>query len=219
MAVTKIEVWNRALDMIGVRRLESLTIDREARYALDSAHDFVLQMCLEQGMWEFAMHTTALSPTISPSLDYNMGNAFLAPTNLVHTYLLGTNKEFSPPLKDAVEADGYFYARNNLLYIRYVSNDVTTGGGNLTRWTNIFAHYFVSELAAYVAFQLTRSEDIAMMAMKVAVARLSQARATDSMLASVGLMPYNALVRRELVAGGNVPEISTPFPSTEVTEA
>lgn len=220
MSVTKLETWNRALDLIGVRRLESLTIDREARYALDSAHAFVLQMCLEQGMWEFAMRTVAPTPAALPGLSYGLTSAFTRPTDCVHTYLIGSTVSFSPPLKDAVEADGLYFARTGAIYARYVSNDATSGGGNLTRWTNVFAHYFVAELAAYVAFQLTRSEDIALMAVKIAAARLSQARMTDSLLASVGVMPYNALARRELIAGGNVPEVLNPFPaSTEVAEA
>lgn len=217
MATSKLEVFNRALDIIGVRRLESLTIDRDARYALDDAYAFVLQLCLEQGNWAFAMRTVAPTGTSLPTLDYGLTNAFTRPLDCVHTYLLGDSKNFSPPLADAVEADGYYLARTTPIYARYVSNDASFGG-LLTRWTNVFAHYFAAELAAYVAYQLTRSEKMATMAMQVAALRLSQARATDSMLASVGLMPYNALARRELIAGGNIAEILNPFPAAQPSQ-
>lgn len=208
---TKLELFNRALAMIGARRLESITIDRDARYELEDAYAFTLQYCLEQGMWEFAMRTVSISATSLPTLDYAMGAAFTVPADEVHTYLLGSNENFAPPLTDAVQADGYYFARTSPIYVRYVSNDVGYGG-LLTRWPNVFANYFIAELASQVAFQLLRSGEVAKAVMEVAQVRLLQARATDAILASTGILPYNALVRRELTGSTEIME-PHPFPS------
>lgn len=205
MSTTKLEVYNRTLDLIGVKRLETVTVDRDARFALDAEYAFSLQYCLEQGMWVFAMRTAAPSAASLPTLDYGLTNAFTRPADCVHTYLLGSSKSFSPILEDAVEADGFYIARTTPIYARYVSNDAAYGG-DLTRWTNVFADYFCAVLASSVAYQLTREAKAVEFVENLAMRRLAQARLTDSMLASVGILPYNALARRELVAGGNIPE-------------
>lgn len=208
---TILQTYNQALSMIGVRRLESVTIDRDARHELDSSYAFTLQYCLEQGMWEFAMRTVSIASTTLPTLDYSMGFAFTVPADEVHTYLLGSNESFAPPLRDAVQADGYYFARATPVYVRYVSNDASYGG-LLTRWPNVFANYFIAELASQVAYQLTRSGEIAKAAMEVAQVRLLQARATDAMLGSTGILPYNTLIRRELTGSTEITE-PHPFPS------
>lgn len=206
---TKLEVFNQALNLVGVRRIESLTIDREARYALDSVYDFTAKHCLEQGMWTFAMRTAAPVAAGLPTLNYGFTNAFTVPSDMVHTYLLGSTVSFQPPLEDAVESDGFYLTRAAAVYAKYVSDDVTYGM-DLARWTYVFADYAAAELAMRVAFQLTRSDKIVEMAAILAKTRLAQARLTDSMMASTGILPYNALVRRELLAGSNVQE-PNPF--------
>lgn len=205
---TKLEVYNRALDLIGVKRLVSLTVDRDARYALDGAYDYILQYCLEQAMWEFAMRTLAMTATAPPPRTYGFSAAFTVPPDLVHTYLIGTDESISPPTKDVVQADRYFFSRVNTIYVRYVSKD-TSFGGDLSKWPNIFARYFSAELASEVAFTLTRTVEIATMAASIAANRLLQARATEAVMASTGMLPYNVLARRELIAAGDIEE---PFP-------
>lgn len=211
MSIVKLDLYNRALDLLGEPRLAHLSQARLARYALDDAYTFVLSECLEQGMWLFAMRTVAASSTALPTPDFGFAYAYTIPADIIHTYMLFRDATTALDVnEDYVEIDGEFLTQASPLYVRYTSNGASYGN-NLALWPYTFSKYVAAKLAGKVCFTVTRRSDLCdRLSMMIAEA-LSQTRAIDAVLSAPGQPPMNVLQRREFNEGANVRE-PWPFP-------
>lgn len=217
MAV-KLDIYNRALGLLGCRRIATLAEDREPTRALDSVWATVLDACLRQGMWLFAMRTGAPTATSAPGgVTFGFTNFFLRPSDCIFTYSVSITVNFKPPLafSDYVEADGVYACNSGTLFTRYTSNG-TSFGGDLTRWGTTFAEYVAHYLAANVGYRLTRNTDLVTLLFARSAELMLEARLQEAVLASTGPLAYNARARREFAAGDNVVE---PFPFAVAAEA
>lgn len=207
-----LSLYNQALYLIGTKRLESLTQDRDARLALDDEYTPVLGECLEQGMWRFALRTAVAVSTGLPTPDHGFEYAYTVPTDLIHTYILFEDaSNTASRISDAAQIEGKYLTHTSSLYVRYTSNDAAYGG-SITTWPYTFSRYMSATLAARVAYQITRSNELRTNLEGLAAAWLLQARAVDAVIASTGVLPYNVLDRREFYSGANVQE-AWPFPA------
>lgn len=145
---SQLAVYNKALRLLGEPRLTGLTEARPARYHLDDAYALLIDYCLEQGYWNFAMRTAQLdaSDSVEPAFGYSF--AFTKPDDWIRTYLISPSETLDPPLlgRQLVDEAGYWYADSDPLFIKYVSND-TSYGADLALWPASFEHYAACHLA------------------------------------------------------------------------
>ena len=191
---TKLQLYNQALLLMKERRLSGLTEDRESRRTIDEFYDQVVQFCLEQGMWKFAMRSASLTQAGAGA--YGFTYTFNKPSDLVHTFLVGDDTAYDPPLVYTFVDEGtIYYANTSPLRIRYSSNHATLGGGLLSAWPQGFAFYVACELAAWTAYAITGNENVAMMLDKKAKIMLANSLSLHSLVNPPGLLPLNSDAR------------------------
>lgn len=191
---TQLSIYNHALLTMKERRLASLGEDRESRRVLDEFYTQVVQFCLEQGMWTFAMRSATL--TSSGSGAYGFTKTFAKPSDYIHLFTVSENASFDPPLVYGFANEGSFlYGNVTPIYIRYSSNDPTNGGGLLTKWPQGFAEYVAGTLAAWSCYAITGNERVAAMIDQRAKVLLFNALSLYSLVAQPGMLPFNTLAR------------------------
>lgn len=211
MGTTQLAIYNRALAALGARRIADLTEQREPRRVLDDLYSDCIQFCLEQGMWNFAMRNAAVDGTASGAFGY--AYVYTKPADLVHLFTVANSVTMDPPLTtDFVDQQGLWYGNAATLYVRYTSNDATSGGGNLALWTQSFATYLAHVLAAWAALRVTGAEPTSEAMERKAARYLIPALAIDSVPSLPGLRPFNAEARAKPVEGHQAQPIDmVPF--------
>lgn len=190
---TKLQVYNHALLLMKERRLASLTEDRESRRILDEFYDQVLQFCIEQGMWKWAMKRDSL--TQQGSGLYGFTYRFDKPSDFIHLFSASEASDFDPPLVyNFVDEGAFFYANSTPLYIRYTSN-ATNRGLDLARWPQGFTEFVCSELASWAAFSITGDPRIAQFLEQRAKVKMANALSLHALTALPGHLPMNAEAR------------------------
>lgn len=198
---SRLGVYNNALSFLGERRLEKLTENREPRRALDAIwNDGFVDYVLEEGFWNFATRTVMLdySTSISPPFGYN--RAFDHPTDYIRLVAISDNEYFEPPLNRYDDEGAYWYADIDQIYIRYVSNDASFGGG-LSLWPETFSEWAASHLAFKTAPRLTRSATTVDELRKAAKKLLVDARSKDAMGQPVKFPPRGSWSRARIGGG------------------
>ena len=157
MAITKLRLYNDAGLLLTEEPLASLTESNKLRRALDAVYDAVLQQCLEEGFWNFAMRVASIdaSAGIDPAIGFQ--NAFEKPEDWVRTYRASDNERLDPPLVNFNDEGGIWYADCDPLFVKFVSNSVNYGL-DLTLWPESYANFVAYRLAHRVHKRVTGSE-------------------------------------------------------------
>lgn len=101
---SKLSLYNDANLILGERKLRSVSENRPSRRRLDTVWDGGgVRYCLEQGLWNHAMETQALSysPSVTPAFGYI--RAFDKPEHWRRTALVSTDEQFIDKLVDYVD--------------------------------------------------------------------------------------------------------------------
>lgn len=158
MATTRLLLYNAAVLKLGERQLSSITENREPRRVLDVIWDTgFVDYVLEQGLWNFAMRSVALTYSPSSTPAFGLNRAFDKPTDWVRTAALCHDEYFKEPLNQYADEGGFFYAEQDTIYLRYVSNDSNVGG-DLSLWPQSFVKFAAATLAAEAAKRITHHE-------------------------------------------------------------
>lgn len=150
---SKLTVYNGALELLGERKLASVSEARAPRRRLDSVWDEGgVKYCLEQGFWNFAMADVKLtfSPSITPA--YGFRYAFDKPTDWCSTFMISLDEAYSQQLLEFEDQGAYWWANSDTIYVRYVS-DAAQFGNDLSLWTQDFALY----VSHYFAWRICKS--------------------------------------------------------------
>lgn len=181
MAVTRLKLYNDALEICGERALASLTVNEESRYILDAIWDGGdgVKYCLEQAQWKFAMRSAQFDydPAIAPDWGYSRG--FTKPTDWVATSAVCTDEYFNSPLTQYADEAGYWFADMDTIWIKYVSND-SLYGMDLAKWPYSFKEYVAHYFARRAAPRLPGDKDADRIMKKEAIA-LDVAKNKDAM--------------------------------------
>jgi hypothetical protein len=153
----KLGIYNAALRELGMDRVASLSEEVEKRYVLDDTYSDVVEECLENAQWKFAMRSAALPYSTSIVPDFGYTYAFDKPEDFVRLCAISDNENFRPSLADYRDEAGFWLADSDTIYISYVSND-TDYGMDLTRWPPSFARYVSLTLAERSCIRLTQSD-------------------------------------------------------------
>ncbi len=102
------------------------------------------------------MRTVAINynPAIEP--DFGLRRAFDKPIDFVRTAAFCSDEFFTNPLREQeyVDEAEYWFADIDIVYVRYVSNDVDYGY-NYSRWTHNFTRYVENYFASRICKTLT----------------------------------------------------------------
>ncbi len=181
MATTKLKLYNEALRNLGERPIASLTESTERRRKLDEVWDGeALDTVLQMGQWNFAARSMALEydPSITPWIGYT--HAFEKPSDFIRLMGLCQDEYFRIPLNEYVTDGGYWYADQQTLYVRFVSNDAQYGG-DYSLWPPNFTRLAGAWLAHEVCPGLTHDDTRTLEMEKKMKRRLKEAKAVDSM--------------------------------------
>ena len=189
---SKLEIYNMALGHLGERKISSLSEAREPRRVLDDFYDAVVAGCLEEGFWNWAMRTVEHASSDSYEPSFGLTYAFEKPTDWVRTYLISTSERMDPPLLEYVDEGGLWYADNDPLYIKYVSNG-TSYGLDLSLWSQRFADYVAANLAVKACKRVTGSLDENLFKIEDKARR--KAKSKDAMDEPPGFAPTGTWVR------------------------
>lgn len=151
MATDQLRLYNGALRACGEARLANLTEGREPRYLLDDVWaDGAVDYVLSEGLWKFATRTVRLTPdpSISPGFGYKY--AFPEPEDFIRTCQLSVNEYFDPPLNNFEINSGFWFCDFDVLYLSYVSNDISYGG-DFSRWPPTFTEWVKQYLGSKIA--------------------------------------------------------------------
>lgn len=161
MAITKLDIYNDALERCGERILTSLSEDRAPRRMLDSIWsrgNGIIVYCLSQGQWNFAKRTVRLEYNAGIEPDFGYRRAFDKPADLVRLMALSGNEYFSPPLLEYSDDPGYWFADIETIYVQFVSSSESYGA-DYSLWPEPFFEYVCAHLAVRAAAPLGRPAD------------------------------------------------------------
>jgi hypothetical protein len=180
MATTKLDLYNKALRMLGERKLASLSEERKPRRLLDDVWDQGgIEYCLEQAQWHFAMRTIQIDydPSIEPGFGYR--RAFVKPSDWVRTSALTTDEYFNNPLTAYSDEAGYWYSDHDLLYVKYVSNDASYGN-DLNSWPTTFEDYVAAYFASEISLGVNSDENKYLALLKILDRKKLDAKSKDA---------------------------------------
>lgn len=125
---------------------------------INLAYDAAIAHLLEQGLWNFATRTVQAEASDDISSQFGFNFVFEKPADYAGRLVaLSANEYFRPPLQHYHEdggLEGYFFADNDPLYIRYISNS-SDYGLNLGAWPASFTRAVEYEIAYRVAPHIT----------------------------------------------------------------
>lgn len=198
MAATKLGLYNGALRIIKERKLASLTEGRESRRLLDDAYgdgstNGAVRYCLEMGQWTFATRSVQIdySPSVTPSFGHRY--AFDRPSDLVRVCAVCQDEYFKVPLLEYVDERNYWYASQQTIYVKYVSNGASYGA-DLSLWPESFVKTVEAYLAKEIVSSLTQDDKILQRAYSIWDAEEKKAKSIDAMNKPTSFPPQGAWV-------------------------
>lgn len=143
----RLSIYKAALRLLGdAHSLSSLTEVSPARYALDSAWQSTGDYLLAEGLWNFAIRSVELSNDEDFEPLFGFDYSFSKPTDWVRTLSIATDAAYVQGLEDYEDEQGHWFANQQPLYIRYISDDAEYGW-NLADWRQPFTKAFEACLA------------------------------------------------------------------------
>lgn len=155
---TQLEIYQQALLALGEVPVASLAENSEARRLCDFAWNAgFVNSCLEQGLWKFAVRSVAISYDTLSDPPFGYKRAFTLPDDFIRTVRLSVDERENTPITAYTEEAGFIYSDLDVMYLRYISNDVAYGG-NLTIWPESFNQWAILVMAIKVGPKLTASQ-------------------------------------------------------------
>lgn len=200
----KLTLYNKALsEILGQRKLASLTEDTEARYKLDERWVDATRYCLGQGQWNFATRSVRLdySPSLEPSFGYRY--AFRQPDDFVMISAVSGDQYFHTPLLEYRDEGGWWYADLQTIYVSYVSDDPAYGG-NPSIWPATFCRYVEAYLAYGLAYSLLKDKNEEVRVGNMMAKYSIDARSKDAQANPTKMLPQGSWVRSRYGRRGGI---------------
>ncbi len=149
-APSTLSIWNRALQLLGASRVNSLTDTSKNAVSCATCYDVVRDSVLEQHPWKFAIKLATLAAD-SPIPTFGRANSFTLPTDYI--CLAPDYEEDNTLATDYEVQNGKIYSNDSApLYIRYVSRIE-----NPILMPATFRELVSTEMAAAMCEELTQS--------------------------------------------------------------
>lgn len=159
---SKLALYQKAAKHLYQERLEDLSEDKPVKRELDDCYDDTLQLCLEEGLWKWALRAVKLTydPSIDTSAFGGLGYGFTMPSDFVRIANINLSPYFTPNGElmdyDLVGPGKILYTDQSEFHLKYVSNGATFGL-DLSLWPETYAEGVGYRLAANVSEELLKS--------------------------------------------------------------
>lgn len=165
MTLTKVEICNQALNLIGARSIQSFGEGTETARRCASLYDLSRQSLLRMHPWSFAKKRMQLAPSaVKPTFGYS--NAFPLPSNFIRILDTGL---------DEYEVEGgHILANTTLINLVYITDE-----DNESCWDSLFSECMVLYLANKLCKPISGSQSEADSAWQKLQNTLKQARAIN----------------------------------------
>lgn len=154
---TQLGVYNIAVRELGEHPLATLTENRRVRREIDAIYTDTIRYCLEMASWNVAMRTVLLEYDSDITTQFGYAFAFSKPDDWVHTEAVSLDEYFNEGLTRYNDEGTYLFADHEQLYLKYVS-DGAGYGNDLSAWPESFTDYVGKEIAARLAWSITKSQ-------------------------------------------------------------
>jgi len=198
---SRLSIYKSALRYLGnAAGLSSLTEASPSRYALDDVWQEAGEYMLAKGLWNFAIRTAQLSEDedVEPLFGYQY--AFSKPTDWVRTASISIDPTFQDGFEDYADEGGYWFANDDTLYVRYISND-DDYGWNVGAWREPFAQAFACYLAFQSSLPLSADKSNRNDLFNLFKTLLTEAKTLDAVDERVAFSPAGRLVKSRLRRG------------------
>ena len=151
MAIDKLGIYNNALQLIGERKLASISENREPRRLLDSAYDFgAVNYCIEIVKPSFSRKTIKLTSS-NVSANHDLDNVFDLPADWITTVDVYSDSRLDQPISRYINEDRTIACEYSTIYVRYSSSD---NSEDYSKWSPSFLHVVSTYLAREISTRL-----------------------------------------------------------------
>lgn len=200
---SKLDVWNQALVHLEKEPLASLSSEKEARYVFDAAWPGVVAQAFNEGDWNFAKKSVALSLNNSETAALGWSYVFDYPDDYERTIAVSNVPDFAQQFFDYIDQDGFIHANTNALYLRYVST-TKQADNQVTAWPTMFWRYVAVKLAHETCGKLTSGATLGDKLEKMEKKALRQLKSVDARNQPNAQIPAGSWIRaRRGGYGGN----------------
>lgn len=150
---TKLQIYNKALQLLGTTKITSTSEAVAQRYEMDTAWGTCVLDVFAAGFWNFATETVTLANSGSPISGY--AYRYALPSDTLRIVAVSTNVRFSVEADYRVEGS-YIYGQASTLYMRHVSSTLADDS-SVADWPPMFVEALAARLAAEAAYKLIAS--------------------------------------------------------------
>lgn len=180
MATSKLSLYRGACEVLGERKIVTLSDDVQTRKDLDGVWDRGgVKRCLQAGLWNFATKGVQLDydPSLTPPFGYSRG--FEKPDDFVRLVAISTSEMFSPAMRDYLDDARHWWAGLDIIYVRYVSSDADYGL-DFSKWPDNFTAFVEADFAWRICRRVTGSGRTKMEIERDRANLLATAKGTDA---------------------------------------
>lgn len=152
---TKLEIWNKALQLLGETKLTSTSEAVPQKAELEIAWATCVLDVFAAGYWNFATVTMSLLDSGSPIIGYSY--RFTIPSDLLRIIQVSGTARFLSEADYRIEG-GYIYGQVSTLRIRYISSTLSADG-SVSSWPITFVEALAARLAAELSYARNTSRE------------------------------------------------------------
>lgn len=190
----RLAIYRGALRLLGSSTISSLTEVHPSRLALDEAWQTTGDLLLAEGLWNFAIRNVELSVDEDVEALYGFAYAFSKPDDWVRTLSISPDARFTEGLLQYEDEGNAWYADNDPLYVRYISDDAEYGW-NIGAWRQPFAKAFETRIAFECGLPISNDKGNRNDLWTLAKTNLARAKTLDAVDERVQVKPPGRLTR------------------------
>lgn len=174
---TKLQIWNKALRLLGLPRLESVTDNVPTSYELEDAWPNTVLEVFEAGEWNYATKTVSSVGSTSGHIS-GYAYAHTKPSGWLRTLQVCASSDFSTA-DEFRDEGGYLHSNTETIYIRYITEN-NAEDADVANWPPSLTDLIATRLALEVVPILRPGErGLYEFVAQVYVAKLEIARKID----------------------------------------
>lgn len=192
---TDIEVAQKAMVLVGLEPLTSFTDQTDEALVMNTIYEDILQDCLGQNNWNFALGQKTLSRLTDAPVD-RWDAAYALPTNPAVMQVQTVTIDDVPQKYDIYEKYVYINAQvDDVVVLNYIFRPETQ------YFPPTFTLWLIYRLTSVLALSVTRKADVADSFTKLAEQQFRRAKARDSQQVTTQAVRLSRYHRARLGAG------------------
>ena len=195
MATNRLSLYRGAAEVLGDRKIQSLTENVQLRKDLDGVWDREgVKRCLQTGLWNFATKGVQLDYDPSYTQGYGYQRVFTLPDDFVRLVAISDSENFEPAYRRYFIDARHVFADLDTLYLRFVSSDEDYGL-DFSKWPPNFTAFVEHDFAFRVCRRVTGSGRTKKEIEVDRHNKLAEARSTDAAEEQSSVQPQGSWSR------------------------